>query len=137
VGALKELLEPLYATRSIGAGVPLMLAVTDPDILFHPAALWPDAGGTYRGHAELAAYFEKLEDAFRQVHYVTERWEERGDHVAVAVRLETRGRHTGLEGHQRLSHLWRFRHGRAVELWGYLDAEEAFAALPRPQQPRP
>jgi ketosteroid isomerase-like protein len=124
-----DLLKPVYAARTFEAGIPAMLAVMDPDIEFRPAGLWFDSRRLCRGHEELVAYFRELEEAFGELYFEPERFEERGDTVAIAVRLEARGRHSGLGGNQSLGHLWRFRARRAVELVGFLSPEEAFAAL--------
>ena len=47
----------------------------------------------------------------------------------MAVRLEVRGRFSGLAESRAVGHVWTFRDGLALRLDAYNDPEEAFAAL--------
>ncbi len=123
------LLRPVYAARDPADGVRLMLEFCDPAIELWPAGLWLDHSAVCRGHAEVAEFFQKLEDAFGEFWFEPERFEQRGDSVAVAVRLEVRGRLSGIPDSRAIGHLWRFRGERAVEIRAFRSAAEAFAAL--------
>ncbi|MEA2332142.1 MAG: SnoaL-like polyketide cyclase [Thermoleophilaceae bacterium] len=131
VSDLVELLKPVYGERGFGSSVPALLAVSDPDLVLHPAGIWLDSDSVVCGHGAVRAFFEDLEDALGALHFEPERFEQRGDQVAIEVRMEMRGRHTGITETRRLSHLWRFRDGKAVELRAFAEPDGAFAALGR------
>jgi ketosteroid isomerase-like protein len=129
VAALTALLEPLYGARDREAGVEAMLAICDRDVELTPGGLWLDDASVCRGREEVAEFFGRLADAFEDVHFEPERFEERGESVAVLVRLEVRGRHSGISDSRTLGHLWRFRDGKAIEIRAFNDPDDAFAAL--------
>ena len=126
---LTALLRPLYDARDPAEGVPALVAISDPEVEFYPAGLWLDNDAVRRGHEEVAEFFLQLEDAFGEFHFESERFEERNDAVAVAVRFVVRGRHSGITDSRTMGHLWRFRDGRAVEIRVFRSPDEAFAAL--------
>jgi ketosteroid isomerase-like protein len=129
VAHLTALLRRAYDTRDPVEGVRALLEICDPEVEMHPAGLWLDDGGVCRGRDEVAEFFRRLEDAFGGFHFEPERFEESGESVAVAVRLEVQGRHSGLSESRTIGHLWRFRDGRAVEIRAFNAPDEAFAAL--------
>jgi ketosteroid isomerase-like protein len=129
VGDLTEVLRPLYDARDREAGVAAMLAICDPEIMFKPGGLWLDDASRLHGREEVAEFFGRLADAFEEMHFEPERFEERGDSVAVLVRLEVRGRHSGIADSRTLGHLWRFRDGRVIEILAFNEPDDAFAAL--------
>ena len=129
MGDLTAVLEPLYGARDREAGVEAMLAICDPDVVLTPGGLWLDDASVCRGREEVAEFFGRLADAFEDVHFEPVRFEERGASVAVLVRLEVRGRHSGISDSRTLGHLWRFRDGKAIEIRAFNEADDAFAAL--------
>jgi ketosteroid isomerase-like protein len=129
VPALTALLRRVYDTHDPAAGVRALLEISDPYIEMWPAGLWLDDAGVCRGREEVAEFFGRLQDAFGGFHFEPERFEERGDFVAVAVRMEVEGRHSGLSESRTVGHLWRFRDGLAVEIRAFHAPDEAFAAL--------
>ena len=88
-----------------------------------------DDGGVCRGPEEVAGFFARVQDAFGELHFEPERFEQDGERVAVAVRMEVRGRHSGITEARPVGHLWRFRDGRAVEIRAFEPADAAFEAL--------
>ncbi|MBA3261114.1 MAG: nuclear transport factor 2 family protein [Thermoleophilaceae bacterium] len=129
VGDLFELLKPVYGDHGFKAGMPALLEVSHPDLVFYPAGIWLDSEPVCRGHDEVSAFFESLRDALEALQFDPGRVEERGDRIAIEVSMEMRGRHTGITETRRLSHLWRFRDGKAVELRAFAEPGGAFAAL--------
>ena len=129
MGELTAVLERLYQAPNSAQGVPAMLAICDPAVEFWPAGLWLDNDGVRRGHDEVADFFRQVDEAFGEFHFDAERFEERGDAVAVDVRFVVRGRHSGIAESRTMGHVWRFRDGLAVEIRVFNSAEEAFAAL--------
>jgi ketosteroid isomerase-like protein len=129
VAHLTALLRRVYDTHDPAAGVRALLEISAPDVEMWPAGLWLDDAEVCRGRDEVAQFFLRLEDAFGQFHFEPERFEERGDSVAVAVRMEVAGRHSGLAESRAIGHLWRFRDGRAVEIRAFHTPDEAFAAM--------
>ncbi|HEU0025190.1 MAG TPA: nuclear transport factor 2 family protein [Thermoleophilaceae bacterium] len=126
---LTALLRRVYDTHDPDEGVKALLEISDPGIELWPAGLWLDDTGVVRGPDEVAAFFGRLQDAFEGYHFEPVRLEQRGETIAVAVRLEVRGRHSGLAESRSIGHLWRFRDGVAVEIRAYHTPEEAFEAL--------
>jgi ketosteroid isomerase-like protein len=129
MGELTDVLRPLYDARDRETGVAAMLAICDPEIRLKPGGLWLDDASMLHGREEVAEFFGRLADAFEEMHFEPERFEERGDAVAVLVRLEVRGRHSGIADSRTLGHLWRFRDGRAIEIRAFNEPDDAFAAL--------
>ena len=129
MGNLTAVLEPLYRARDREAGVDAMLAICAPDVELTPGGLWLDDASVCHGREEVAEFFGRLADAFEDMHFEAERFEERGESVAVLVRLEVRGRHSGIADSRTLGHLWRFRDGRAIEIRAFNEPGDAFAAL--------
>jgi ketosteroid isomerase-like protein len=129
MGELTDVLRPLYDARDRETGVAAMLAICDPEIRLKPGGLWLDDASMLHGREEVAEFFGGLADAFEEMHFEPERFEERGDAVAVLVRLEVRGRHSGIADSRTLGHLWRFRDGRAIEIRAFNEPDDAFAAL--------
>ena len=126
---LTALLRRVYDTREPLEGVRALLEISDPEIEMHPAGNWLDDGGVCRGPEEVAGFFRRVQDAFGELHFEPERIEERGDLVAVQVRMDVKGRHSGITESRPIGHLWRFRDGRAVEIRAFEPPEAAFDAL--------
>jgi ketosteroid isomerase-like protein len=129
VGDLFELLKPVYGQRGFQAGMPGLLEISHTDLVFYPAGIWLDSEPVCRGHDEVRAFFDSLRDALEELHFEPERVEQRGDRIAIEVSMQMRGRHTGIAETRRLSHLWQFRDGKAVELRAFTEPGGAFAAL--------
>jgi ketosteroid isomerase-like protein len=129
VADLTALLRPIYELTDPAEGIPALLAVCDPEVEFRPAGLWLDDKGVNRGHAEVAGFFERLQEVFGELRFTPERFEERADAVAVELRLEVRGRHSGIPDSREMGHLWRFRDGRVVEIVAYETFAEALDEL--------
>jgi ketosteroid isomerase-like protein len=129
VADLTALLRRVYDTHDPAEGVQALLEISDPEIEMYPAGIWLDDGGVCRGRDEVVGFFTRVQDAFGELHFEPERIEERGDLVAVEVRMEVRGRHSGITEARPVGHLWRFRDGRAVEIRAFEPPEAAFEAL--------
>jgi ketosteroid isomerase-like protein len=129
VADLTALLKRVYDTHDPAEGVRALLEIADPEIEMHPAGIWLDEGGVCRGPEEVAGFFARVQDAFGELHFEPERFEQDGDRVAVEVRMEVRGRHSGITETRPVGHLWRFRDGRALEIRAFEPAEAAFDAL--------
>ncbi len=129
MGELTTRLRSLYEAHDPEQAREVLLAITDPAIELWPAGMWLDDSTVVRGHEEVEGFFRRLEDAFGEFHFVPERFEERGTEVAVAVRLQVRGRFSGLAEDRPVGHLWTFRNGLAVRIRAFEPPEEAFAAL--------
>ncbi len=132
MGELTTILRGIYEARDPDGAIATLIAASDPEVELWPAGLWLDSSSVVRGHEELAAFFRRLQDAFGEFHFKPERFEERGNEVAVAVRLEVRGRFSGLAEDRAVGHVWTFRDGRALRIDAYNEPDEAFAALGEP-----
>ncbi|MEA2378346.1 MAG: SnoaL-like domain [Thermoleophilaceae bacterium] len=129
VGDLLELLKGVYGPHGFQTGVAALIEVSDPEIVFYPAGIWLDSEPVCHGHDEVTAFFDDLREALEELDFEPVRVEERGDRIALEVLMEMRGRHTGLTETRRLSHLWSFRDGKAVELRAFAEPGGAFEAL--------
>jgi ketosteroid isomerase-like protein len=129
MGELTTLLRGIYEARDPDEAIAALLGASDPEVELWPAGLWLDDSAVVRGHEELEGFFRRLEDAFGEFHFEPERFEERGDAVAVAVRLEIRGRFSGLAEDRPVGHLWTFRDRRALRIRAFEQPDDAFAAL--------
>jgi ketosteroid isomerase-like protein len=129
MGDLTALLRGIYDARDPDEAIAALLRVSDPEIELWPAGLWLDDSSVVHGREELEGFFRRLEEAFGEFHFEPERFEERGTAVAVAVRLEVRGRFSGIAGDRTVGHLWTFREGRALRIQAFEPPEDAFAAL--------
>ena len=100
----------------------------DPEIeLTQPREL-PGGTGVYHGYEGLEQALREGLEAFEYYHPEPEQFALGGDSVVVTVRLQARGRQTGMEVDARLAHLFIFRGERAVRWEIYLSPQEALKA---------
>ena len=121
-----EVVRDGYAAFARG-DVPAVLAV------FADTAQWyaPDelpTGGTFRGPAEIAAFFSALPAYYEELHVHPERFHAAGDRVIVE------GRHTGRVAGTPFAvgfvHLWTLQDGYVVEFREYMDSGKLLPLLP-------
>jgi ketosteroid isomerase-like protein len=84
----------------------------------------------YRGLEEIEGYMRDVEDAFEDWHSEDETYVDAGDgRVALLYRIVGRGKGSGVPIDQPIAILWIVRDGKIWRGRGYLDPEEALAAL--------
>jgi ketosteroid isomerase-like protein len=87
-------------------------------------------GGHYRGVDEIEGYMRDVEDAFEDWHSEDELYVDAGDgRVALLYRIVGRGKGSGVPVDQPIAILWTVRDGKIQRGEGYLDPEDALAAL--------
>jgi len=86
--------------------------------------------GVYRGVDEIEGYMRDVQDAFEDWHSEDELYVDAGDgRVALLYRIVGRGKGSGVPVDQPIAILWTVRDGKIQRGEGYLDPEDALAAL--------
>jgi ketosteroid isomerase-like protein len=94
-------------------------AVTDSDIVVGTTV------EAYRGPQALLDWLDEGDDAFDDFTVEVLEVEELGGHVVASMRQRGRGKASGAEVDDRLTHVWTLRDGRAIALRSFADHEEA------------
>ena len=102
--------------------------LTTPDFEFSPGIVGAVDGSSFRGREEFEAYFGELHDTWEEVRLLAEESRDFGDVVLVFVRVEARGRGSGIPVSARQVLAYDFRDGRISRLRAYLDRDEALRA---------
>jgi uncharacterized protein len=119
--------------EAFGRGdVQAVFELLDPGIELHDRAELPDAQ-TYHGREGLVQSVRESFELFEDFRFIPEQYYETDEHVVVVLRMEGRGKTSGVPVEDRIAHLWTMRDGRAVMLQAYSDPGEALekAGLPR------
>jgi ketosteroid isomerase-like protein len=109
-------------------GVDAVIDLCDPEIewIAIPGFL-PDAEN-FHGHEGVRAWFEKVGDSLRELHWEAEEITDGGERLLVALRLRASGRTSGIEGEFRIFQAWTIRNGKLVRLESYLSRDDALEA---------
>ena len=83
---------------------------------------------TYRGHAGIRRYLESFREYVDGLRFVPEDIIDAGDAVVVAMRIEGRGRGSGVPFEQRLANRITVRDGLIDSMTAYATIDEALAA---------
>jgi len=83
---------------------------------------------TYRGHAGIRRYVESFREYVDGLRFVPEDVIDAGDAVVVAMRIEGRGRGSGVPFEQRLANRITVRDGLIDSMTAYATVDEALAA---------
>jgi uncharacterized protein len=83
---------------------------------------------TYRGHAGVRRYLESFREYVDGLRFVPEDVIDAGDAVVVAMRIEGRGRGSGVPFEQRLANRITVRDGLIDSMTAYATVDEALAA---------
>jgi ketosteroid isomerase-like protein len=88
----------------------------------------PD-GALYRGRDEFRQFFEHWFGTWDDLRLEPERFIEDGDRVLVLLRVEGRGKGSGVPVVIEAADLWTIRDGKIASLVGYTDRSEALAEV--------
>jgi ketosteroid isomerase-like protein len=116
--------------REIIAAVPdwhEVSAMLHPDIRFDQTRI-PD-GGVYEGREACGRFFERWFGTWDEIRMTPERFIEDGDRVLALMRIEGRGKGSGVPVVIRSADLFTIRDGKIVSLVGYPDRAEALATM--------
>ena len=102
--------------------------LTTPDFEFFPGTVGAVDGSSFRGREELEAYFGELHDTWEEVLLLAEESRDLGDVVLVFVKVDGRGRGSGVPVSARQVLAYDFRGTRISRLRAYLDRDEALRA---------
>jgi ketosteroid isomerase-like protein len=101
----------------------------DSDVVLDNRVAGSIGGGTYLGREQVVSFFVEWGDSFEPGSVIEiEEALERGDHVAVCLRLRLRGRSSGVPIESQRWFVYRVRAERIVRIEIYSDREEALAA---------
>jgi ketosteroid isomerase-like protein len=101
-------------------------AKLDEDVVLD-ASRFPD-GGVYRGREAFRDFFRRWLGAWDDLHIVPERILDDGELVLVMIRIEGRGKGSGVPAVIRGADLWTVRDGRVVSFVAFTDRAEALRA---------
>ena len=94
-------------------------ALTGPDIVFATTV------EAFRGPEALLEWMDDGDDAFDDFSVELLEVEERGEHVVVSMRQRGRGKASGAEVDDQITHVWTLRDGRAIRLQSFADHDDA------------
>jgi ketosteroid isomerase-like protein len=83
---------------------------------------------TYRGHEGVLAALQQSFETFEEFDLIPERFVEADDQIVVVLRMQARGRGSGVPVEDRIAHLWTLREGKAVALQVYSEPGDALEA---------
>jgi ketosteroid isomerase-like protein len=94
-------------------------ALTAPDIVVKTTV------EAYRGPEALIDWLDEGDDAFHDFTVELIEVEELGGHVVVSMRQRGRGKASGAEVDNRLTHVWTLRDGRGISLQSFSERDDA------------
>lgn len=90
---------------------------------------YPEGAQVLRGRVGLARLFAMLRDSWTEFHFEPEQFIDRGERVAVLVRVVAKGGASGLPTERGTAHVWTVRDGRLASIQIYRDRAEGLAAV--------
>jgi ketosteroid isomerase-like protein len=122
-----EILRSAYEALNHG-DVESALSVLHDDAEWREHSDLPEADA-YRGREAIHAFLLGYLDSWDEFHQETEDLIAAGDRVAVLLRMEAKGKGSGIEVEGRYAHLWTMRDGKGVRVDAYADCDRALEAL--------
>jgi ketosteroid isomerase-like protein len=111
----------------LGADVEAALRYADPGIVWNPIEELPS-----RGHDAVRASLAHWKAEWDDYRLVPEEFVDMGERVVVTVRVEGRGRGSGVSIDARFYDVYSLRDGRIVRMDQFTERSEAVAARPDP-----
>lgn len=118
-----ELVRAIYERFRAG-DTDAALALHHPEIEVHDRPEVPDPQ-VYRGHEGVLRSVSVSRETFRGLDIEPEELHDAGDRVVAVIRIQGRGRESGIPIDERLAHLWTIRDGKAVRMVVYSSLDEA------------
>jgi len=105
-----------------------LLSLVQPEVVLVQDPAIPGAE-TVEGSDELQSWLRAFSDTWEEFSLTPEKVADSEDAVAVVVRVEAKGRSSGVELDARVGHLMTVEGGKVSGLRTFNDAEQVFAAL--------
>jgi ketosteroid isomerase-like protein len=105
-----------------------MLTVVHPEIELLPLSGKLVDRRTYHGHEGVREWDRTRREAWENLEFLPDEYEDLGETVLVHGEVRSRGATSGVELDTQVSWLFEFRHGRITRLEAFLDRDEARAA---------
>ena len=106
-------------------------ALTGPDIVFETTV------EAFRGPEALLEWMDDGDDAFDDFSVELLEVEELDDHVVVSMRQHGRGKASGAEVDDHITHVWTLRDGHATRLQSFADHDDAIRSARQRSGPLP
>jgi hypothetical protein len=123
LAAETEALREAYAALNRN-DIPAMFEAFDAQIEWTEPAEYP-GGGTYRGHAAVAAHLSQSRGAWAEGSCEPERFVVAGDKIVVLVHVRVRLEDNNDWTEARLADVYTFRNGKAIQLRAFADRRQA------------
>jgi len=107
------------------------LETLHPDVELHTSGLFPDFDSVYRGHTEVAEFWHRLHEPWKEFHIEIEQIVEEGPFFSVTGRLRAKGVDSGVAVDMRFAHALRVRDGLLAQIVVRRTVEEAREDLHR------
>ena len=105
--------------------------VLDLQAEWHEHSELPEAS-SYHGRDTIRAFLEDFLDSWRDFRQEPEDFVASGERVAIVLRIQARGKGSGVEVAARYAHLWTMRDGKGIRVDAFHDADAALEALRQP-----
>jgi uncharacterized protein len=122
-----EILRSAYDALNNG-DIESALAVLAEDAEWREHSDLPEADA-YRGRDAIRTFLVGYLDSWEEFRQETEELVDSEDRVAVLLRMEAKGKGSGIEVEGRYAHLWTMRAGKGVRVDAYADCDRALEAL--------
>jgi ketosteroid isomerase-like protein len=86
-------------------------------------------GGIFRGHTEIARAWRGVREAWSEYRVDADEARMVGDALLVLGRIHGRGAHSDIEINSEWSAVVRFRDGKAISIWDWLDHDHPLKAV--------
>ena len=116
-----------YNSRDVEA----LLRELDLEVEWHSAILMPlgREARVHRGHQGVREGLRELYDALAEFHVEYSKIRDQSDRIVGIGRVRMRERHSGVETESPLISVIDVKNGKGIEVWNYLDPEEALEAV--------
>ena len=102
--------------------------ILTPDFELFPAVIGVLEGVSFRGREGVERHFAELSDTWEEIRVVPEELRDLGDRVLLSLRMEGRGRGSGVPVTSKQWSVIDFRDGKVSRIRSYLDHDDALRA---------
>lgn len=120
--------EALNNAYKTGEFMPAIESTSTPDVVLKTSGSFPETG-EYHGHDGMRAFIANQAEVFEEMSIQPEEIIDAGDRLVVPLRFGGKARHSGIETHFSVVHVWTIRDGKAARLDMYRSKAEALEAV--------